>query len=369
QQMGPLKAHLDQFRRVHPDDTVVNELRTAVFDLQILIGPLINQFTFEQEMRSKKVLLADTNKKQQVIAKMALGGTGVILDIVNSAEEGKAKLSGGSYDLLIFDAPCVELANVVADLSKPIETVLMTSDEIPSYLPALKSLKVMPQIVSRNELDRTFTVKNITTTITKLLSEDFFGLEKYLSWGVEVNTLPITSSKGRPEIIANVLGYFEKLGIRRANRDRMQVVLEEMLMNAIYDAPTDQNGKSKYNHLDRTVDFSLKAEEQGMVRFASDGVLAAVSVQDPFGSLNGSTILKYLDANYGGGVQDLNRKEGKGGAGRGLHQIVENSDLVVFNVEPKVKTEVIALFNIEVKEAIDRHPSFHLFFKINRAST
>jgi hypothetical protein len=51
----------------------------------------------------------------------------------------------------------------------------------------------------------------------------------------------------------------------------------------------------------------------------------------------------------------------KGGGGRGIHQIIENADLVVFNIRPNVRTEVIALFNIDPKAQGDKHPSFHLF--------
>ncbi len=52
--------------------------------------------------------------------------------------------------------------------------------------------------------------------------------------------------------------------------------------------------------MSRTEDIVLKPEEQGLVRWATDGVILAVSVQDPFGSLKGSTILKYLEKNYAG---------------------------------------------------------------------
>ncbi len=358
-QLVPLKNYLDEFRRQHPDDVSADQLRKSLFEAQALIAPIAEQYSSEQIIQSKRVLLADTNKKQQVIAKMALGGTGVILDMVSTVEEGAAKLSECDYDLIVFDPPNIELANLANQ--KNIQTVLMTSDQVPNYLPALKKLSVIPAVVSRNDVDRTFTVKNIVTTVTKILSRDIFGIEKYLSWGVDVQTLPVVSSKQRAEVTAQVIQYFEKLGVRRANRDRIATVLEEMLMNAIYDAPVDHEGKPIYNHLSRTVELTLKPEQQGIVRFATDGMLIGVSVRDPFGSFNGSTLLRYLEANYAGSAQDLNAKEGKGGAGRGLHQIVENSDLVVFNIEPKKRTEVIALFNVEVKEKIDHTPSFHLF--------
>lgn len=359
----PLKSYLDDYRRTHPGDSSADQLRKAVFEVQTLIGPLAEQYSTEQEMQSKRVLLADAHKKQQLIAKMSLGGTGVLLDTATTVDEGKAKLETGNYDLIVFDPANLELANLAHSKNPKVGLVLMTSDQVMTYLPALKALNATPHVVSRDEGDRTFTVKNIATTVTKILTRDFFGLEKYLNFGVDVQTLPVVSSKQRSELIGNVLGHFEKLGIRRANRDRIQTVLEEMLMNAIYDAPIDKDGNSIYNHLSRTVDLVLKPEEQGMVRYATDGMLIAVSVQDPFGSLKASTLLKYLEANYGGTASEMNSKEGKGGAGRGLHQIVENSDLVVFNVDPGKKTEAIALFNVEVKEKAQQNPSFHLFIK------
>ncbi len=361
--LSPLKTFLDEVRKRHPDEASVVEARRVVFDVQQLLGPIASQYSAEQAMKSKRVLLADSNKKQQMIAKMALGGSGVELDTVSSTAEGRIKLETTAYDLIFMDTATLDLGAFAKEKLPAVNLVLMTSDDVPSYLGALKDLALLPYIVSRDDNDRTFTVKNIMTTVTKLLSQDFFGLEKYMSWGVDVQSLPVISSKGRAGIIQEVDNYFGKVGIRRVNRERIHVVLEEMLMNAVYDAPTDIDGKALYNHIARTQELVLKPEEQGIVRFATDGMLIAVSVQDPFGSLKGSTILKYLDANYSGMAADINTKEGKGGAGRGLHQIVENADLVVFNVDPGKKTEAIALFNVEVKEAAHQNSSFHLFIK------
>lgn len=359
----PLKTFLDNFRKAHPNEGTVNDARAIVFEVQKVLGPLTDQYSSEQAIQGKRVLLADTNKKQQIIARMALGGTGVLLDLVGTVEEGREKIANNDYHLVAFDEQMLELGNAAREKNADVDLVLMTSDAVPNYLAALKQLSGIPNIVSRNEADRTFTIKNIMTTTTKLLSHDLFGLEKYLSWGVDIQSLPITSSTQRADVIADVDKYFEKLGVRRANRDRMRAVLEEMLMNAIYDAPVGSDGESIYNHLPRTVELILKPEEQGLVRFATDGMIVAVSVQDPFGSLSGNVILKYLEANYSGTAHDMNTQAGKGGAGRGLHQIVENSDLVVFNVDPRKKTEVIALFNVEAKEAVTQNPSFHLFVK------
>ena len=61
-------------------------------------------------MEEKRVLLAETNKKQQIIAKMALGGTGVNLDIVTDLEAGMTALKDNHYDTLCVDPDMIDLA-------------------------------------------------------------------------------------------------------------------------------------------------------------------------------------------------------------------------------------------------------------------
>jgi len=139
------------------------------------------------------------------------------------------------------------------------------------------------------------------------------------------------------------------------------MVAEELLMNAIYDAPTDSKGTPIYNHLSRTIPIELKPEEQGTFRYACDGALLAISVEDPFGALDRQTILSYLESCYTNQAGSLNQE--KGGAGRGLFQIMEKSNLVVMNVKPKIRTEVIAIFNINPdKHKMKKTTSFHYFY-------
>ncbi|MGE0762142.1 MAG: cyclic nucleotide-binding domain-containing protein [Bdellovibrionales bacterium] len=356
----PLRFSLDSLVGTGDEQTrrATNEARSEIEQALQLLEPIASLYSTELAMRSKRVLLADSNKKQQINVKMALGGTGVKLDIVGSMDEARDKLDQ-NFDILFVDSTMLELAGAAVVKNPNTKLVLMTSEPVPKYLPDLMKLTFMPNIVSRSDEDRTFTIKNIMTTMTKLISQDLFGLEKYLAWGVEAHTSPVTHSNDRTKLIHEMEQYFESLGIRRTNRERMAVVCEELLMNAIYDAPADSSGKSLYNHLPRTVEVSLAPEHHGKFRYATDGMFCAVSVEDPFGALSGTTILKYLQSCYGGEAGTYNKQ--KGGAGRGLHQIVENSDLVVFNIQPGRRTEVIALFNVDPKANPIDYPTFHLF--------
>ncbi len=360
-----LEKHLEQLLKAASPGTrdLVRQAWGEAHEIEEIIRPITNMYVSEQTIQSKRVMLAESDRKQQIIGKMALGGTGVELDIVSDAEEGKSLLEQNHYDILCVDSQLLELAKIAHEKSPSTQSVFMTSDDAPAYLQKLMRNPFLSNIVSRNEEDRTFTLKNILTTISKLTSEDLFGLEKYLNWGVDVNEHPIVSSENRLDVVDDMLDHLRELGVRRGILNSCATAAEELLMNAIYDAPLDANGKERYNHLPRTVPVNLEPQEQGNFRYACDGMLLAISAVDPFGALDRRTILEYLESCYEGRAGSMQQDQGKGGAGRGLFQIMENCDLLVMNVKSGVKTEVIAIFNIDPNQATSQKTtSFHYFY-------
>lgn len=310
----------------------------------------------------KNVLFVETDKKQQMLAKMALGGLGIPMHAAATDEEFITKMQENRVDIVYLDAAMAALAPIIRQTHPAAEIVVTLNGDVKDHLAELHGLDEVPHLITRREEDRVFTVKSLMTSTQKILSKDIFGLEKYLNWGVEVPSRAIVSSDQRPELIKSMDDYVSQLGVRRANRDRIRTVAEEMLMNAIFDAPVDAAGEPLFNHTDRTQQLELTPEQQGIFRYASDGIFVAISVQDPFGSLMPSTILSYLESCYKDRAGEMNgQKAQKAGAGRGLHQIVEGADLVIFNLAPGQKTEVIAMFYVEVKESKFDAPALQLF--------
>lgn len=325
-----------------------------------LIEPMIKNLKAEASAKNKRVLVVDADKKQLLLCKMALGGTGVTLETSSDLAESHQLLADGEFDMVLGTDEMLPVLTAARAKSQKTKIVFMSSESIPQYLPKLLALGVMPNIISRDDNNKSVTIRNIMSTVTKLSSPNIFGLEKYMNWGTEVHELTIAKSSERTALRDTMFDHFGKLGIRRSVLDTVGTVLEELLMNAIYDAPIDSMGKPIYNHLPRTHEIELRREEQGRFRYACDGEHIAVSVEDPFGALTATTTLKYLERNYGG-VTDLAQVEHKGGAGRGLHQIIENSELVVFNISPRKKTEVIALFGMIPGDKTERVPQLHFF--------
>lgn len=312
-----------------------------------------------QELGDKFVLLVESDKKQQVIARMAVGGTGVRLDIANNKEEAESFIKNKKYDAILCEEAFLDILVQSHKNKISPHLVLLTTPNVTSNLETMKGLPFVDNIMSRDPEDRSLTVRSLLTTMTKVLTRNVFGIEKYLSWGADIQLKNVKASKERHELKDEMVEYFKQSGIRRSILDRVYLVAEEMLMNAIYDAPTDQKGQALYNHLSRKTEINLETAQESIMRYAFDGTMIAVSLEDPFGALTKDIIIQYLESCYQGKAGTLNIN--KGGAGRGLHQIIENSDLTIFNVKRGVKTEVISLFNLEAGRK-ELNPSFHYFF-------
>ncbi len=337
-------------------EVTARELAVKKKELELVTSAQMNFLRSESKSNLKKVLLVEPTKKQQSIIKTAMGSTGVQLQIAGSAAEAQNLYHGFVPDLIFCESSCDEFLSWVQSQNFQGQMVLIEGQTLDFQKHS--ALSFVQNVVSRDPEDRAGTVKSLLTALSKILHHNHFGIEKYLAWGTEVHSQKVTGSKVRYDMREKMVEHFKSVGIRGAILDRLNIAAEEMLMNAVYDAPTDSQGQAVFNHLPRTTEIELEPKYQADFSYGCDGNLLAVSVQDPNGALSRDIIIKYLESCYAGRAGSLNT--GKGGAGRGLHQILESCDWTVFNVKPGERTEVIGLFDIDQKR--DGQPLFHYFF-------
>ena len=75
---------------------------------------------------------------------------------------------------------------------------------------------------------------------------------------------------------------------------RVELAAEELLMNALYDAPRNADGGQRNAALDRRDPVALGADETVHMRYGCDGQTLAVAVADPFGSLSKKAVTDRL---------------------------------------------------------------------------
>ncbi len=355
-----LKTSLKALDKLDIQDNSLEIIKVNLKLIQASLSPMKKLKSEQDQLEGQSALIVETNNKQRNLIKMALSGTGVQVALAKTVEEALEALKTKYYDILFLATDMLEVADFVRDQKIKSKIVLSTEEESHEYLTKIKDYGFLSNIIATKEDDRAFNIKSISTTVRKMTCGDIFGLEKYLNWGVEVKELEIYSSKERQNINDKVIEQLGGMGIRGGLKTRCQIVIEELLMNAIYDAPVDKKGKPLHNFKSRSETVLLTREQTARLRFATDGLFLAISVEDPFGVFKKETIFQYLQNNYFNRGTDEHEKSGKGGAGKGLYMITENSDLVIYNVAPGLKTEVIALFDLDTTK--DRkNTSLHYF--------
>ncbi|HTJ45288.1 MAG TPA: PEGA domain-containing protein [Kofleriaceae bacterium] len=189
-----------------------------------------------------------------------------------------------------------------------------------------------------------FDVHDLASMATRILAGDIFGLEKLVPWGTKVYSTLVGDYQEKSVCIAQMSEFAELMGVRRKYREAIEQCVDEMLMNALYDAPVDDQGKQIFAEIPTKTRISLRMEQKVVVQYACDGKAFSVSVRDSFGTLERGTVLKYLDKCLHS-EQQIDRKTG--GAGLGLYLMANSSTRFLFNVLPGVATECVCVFDLE----------------------
>lgn len=318
-------------------------------------------------MRGKSILFFDPDKKICKGAARALSATGSEVRVAHTHADLATQLEAASYDLIMscYDeevrkAPeLLECFDRYKERSPSTLFVLHTTESSEDYMPLLRSRPYLRNLIAKNE--EPLEPDELIVTAEKLLRKDIFGLNKYLRWGVEPLSLRINVAHDKSAYLAKVVDYANALGCNSRVVDLINGIADELITNALFNAPVDKDGNAKYRHLKRNEDLRLSDEESATLQFACDGDFIAVSSSDPFGSLDESTVIDYLNRCLSKGPQQIS--EESGGAGLGLYRVFQSVSKFVVNLEPQKQTEVISLIDLRLtmKQFRLAAKSFHCF--------
>jgi hypothetical protein len=108
------------------------------------------------------------------------------------------------------------------------------------------------------------------------------------------------------------------------------MAVDEVLMNAILDAPIDTD--------------ATDASEFVRMEIALDEDLLGITVSDPHGTLKRQDLLDHLNRSFIGDLGEVRGDESKSGAGLGLTQILKTGGSLLFDVIPGKMSAVTLVF-------------------------
>ncbi|MCA9674458.1 MAG: hypothetical protein H6709_09260 [Kofleriaceae bacterium] len=202
--------------------------------------------------------------------------------------------------------------------------------------------------------------EELAVTAAKLLRRDLFGLEKYLGWGAIVRDTDVRSTSDRQRVIDDLAQGLEDMCLGRRHQASALLAADELIFNAIYNAPIDDDGRHYLREVSRADERPLVGRERPRVRWGCDGRYLAIEVTDRFGSLDAATVVRYV-AKCTRRVGNV-RAEGAG-AGIGMAMAYAATRQLVYDIEPGRRTEAIALIDVRPwpPGAAGALPSLHLF--------
>ncbi len=215
-------------------------------------------------------------------------------------------------------------------------TVIAKTASLPDLTQYLHDDRVNHVVVG-DELDH-----GVCVTAQKLLTGDIFGIEKYLPEGTAVQYVRLRDFEGRGRAIDTILGFAEEHKMRRQVRNAIGSVCEELLMNALYDAPVDENGNQIFAEIDPHDRTKTLSPRPVSIRYAVTEDRFAIAVRDRFGRLAKNTILSYIEKCIHSPNQ-IDRKTY--GAGLGLYLVANAAASYIVNVAHEIATEVVCTFD------------------------
>ena len=315
---------------------------------------------------NKKILLLWGDHKDRQTVFKVLSATGA--EVQHAGPDDSQEVIDNRYRLVVIDYDSVRdeadelLRRISQEKARP-AVLVVTATRDKGDLIRLMSHEVLTNLVAKNT---DVTANEMVVTVQKIMRNDIFGIEKYLTWGVHAYEEVVSSSERKDPLLNQLEEYLNSVGCNKRLTNLARGVGDEFFMNAVYNAPVGPDGKTKYATWSRTQPVTLTNGEEVKFRYASDGRVLALSVIDNFGMLERSTVLSYLRKCFMRGDDQIDDKQG--GAGLGLFYIFESLNQFIINVSPKRCTEMIGIMDISgtYKDFAVRPKSLNIFLQEER---
>jgi len=257
---------------------------------------------------------------------------------------------------------CYHALNLPDDNIQKLATILKGDRRLAVLVPR----PGIADMVESMSLDRVTSVASVGAadgaTLAGIASRNFygniFGLERYLPYGVRAHATLIGDYHEKAIGMGTIAAFARSMNVRRKYLENIERVADELLMNALYDAPlvASQLGLIDPQASLGGVNGGHVPQDRLVLQYACDGEMFALGVTDHYGALQKATLIEYVSRCLTSS-QPLNPETGAG-AGLGLYLVCNSVSQLIFNVSPGVATEVIALFNLRAPKLRLTHISF-----------
>ncbi|HEU0033028.1 MAG TPA: PEGA domain-containing protein [Kofleriaceae bacterium] len=187
----------------------------------------------------------------------------------------------------------------------------------------------------------------LAALVRQLVTGELFGLARIVAPGTPIERRQVRDYEERSQCIAEVAALVEREKLPRNLHATIEQCLDEMLVNALYDAPVDDRGARIFGGIAPRARVAMRIEQTVEVEYAIEtvgtGKRLALAVRDAYGSLDRGTVLRVLHKCLHA-EHKVDRHAA--GAGVGLYLVMTSASTVGFHVVPGIATEATCTFDV-----------------------
>jgi hypothetical protein len=193
------------------------------------------------------------------------------------------------------------------------------------------------------------------------------GPAPYLLAGTALEERLIGSSADKEETLAAIVADAARFGLSDEKVRRIETAADELMLNAVYDAPRDERGDALHANADRRTPVTLAAQAQVRTRWGCDGSTFVISVADRFGALDRATISAHVQRLLDARSPRLGRaapgQPSTGGAGLGLVLTYSAANQLSLQISRGRFCEATAALHVggSNRAAVARGSALHIF--------
>ena len=169
-----------------------------------------------------------------------------------------------------------------------------------------------------------------------------FGLQGLLAPNTKIQVVKLALSTQKGAAVDAVKNFALAAKFQARMASTIATAVDEIIMNAMFDAPTDEMGRPLFKVTARTSQVKLEEKNAVEMHIGFDNKYLGVTAVDNFGSLDKVALLSHVSRVYRD--DEYKVKSTLASAGIGLASIYRNGASLHFVSESRVRTEVTVLF-------------------------
>lgn len=169
-----------------------------------------------------------------------------------------------------------------------------------------------------------------------------FGLSTLLSSTAKVQKVVFKSTAQKQEGVEAVRNLLLATQFKARMSTVVANAVDELLMNAMFDACTDERGRQQYAATPRNTVMVLEGKQAVELQVGFDKGFVGVTAVDHFGSLDKTRLVEHLSKGYQ--TEEYRVKTSVAGAGIGLATVFRSGGSFLFSCEAGHQTEVSVFF-------------------------